>query len=112
MSKFNNISVANLKEALAIKEQIESLEAQLAEIMGGEMPVPFVIKPKKGRGMSAAGRARVAAAQTARWAKVKGEVKKPEKKKRKKMSKAVRAKMAAAAKERWKKAKAAGKSRL
>jgi hypothetical protein len=111
MNQLTNISVKQLKKVIRLKEKIEALETQLSALLGSETPSAST-SPKKGRGMSAAGRRAVAAAQTARWAKVKGEVEKPEKKKRKKMSKAVRAKMAAAAKERWKKAKAAGKTRL
>ncbi|MGO9477806.1 MAG: hypothetical protein ACLQAH_13440 [Limisphaerales bacterium] len=64
--------------------------------------------------MSAAGRAKIAAAARARWARVKG-AKKPAKaasKPRRKMSAAGRAKIAAAARARWKKAKAAGKNSL
>ena len=62
--------------------------------------------------MSAVGRARIAAAQKARWAKVKGDKVEAAPKKRRKMSAAGRARMAAAAKARWAKAKAAGKNRL
>jgi hypothetical protein len=63
--------------------------------------------------MSAAGRAAVAAAQKARWAKIKRAkkvLKTPAK--RRKMSAAARAKIAAAAKARWAKVKAAGKKSL
>ena len=64
--------------------------------------------------MSAAGRASIAAAQKARWAKVKGKKSsaKPVKKAKRKMSAAARAKISAAAKKRWAKAKAAGKTKL
>ncbi len=59
--------------------------------------------------MSAAGRASIAAAVRARWAKVKGAKKtvEPAQKPKRKMSAAGRAKIAAAAKARWKKAKGA-----
>ena len=64
--------------------------------------------------MSAAGRARIVAAQRARWAKRKGKQLsvKPVKKAKRQMSAAARAKISAAAKKRWAKAKAAGKTRL
>jgi hypothetical protein len=64
--------------------------------------------------MSRAGRAAIAAAARARWAKYRDKaLKKPKPaKKRRKMSAAARAKMAAVARERWKKAKAAGKTTL
>jgi hypothetical protein len=103
----SSLSIAQLKHAISIREQIDSLHTELSKIMGGQIPVPF-----KRKGMSAAGRRAVAAAQKARWAKLKaGKVEKPSKG-RKKMSAAWRAKIAAAAKLRWKKAKAAGKTRL
>jgi hypothetical protein len=62
--------------------------------------------------MSAAGRAAIAAAQRARWAKVKGKVGNAPSSGRRKMSAAARAKIAAAAKRRWAKAKAAGRKSL
>lgn len=64
--------------------------------------------------MSAAGRARIIAAQKARWAKYKtaGKSAKPARKTRRKMNAAARARIAAAARARWAKAKAAGKNSL
>ena len=68
--------------------------------------------------MSAAARAKIAAAQKARWAKVKGAKSLPTKLtvktpvKRGKMSAAVKARLSAMAKARWAKAKAAGKKSL
>jgi hypothetical protein len=110
MTSLHNLTVAQLRQALSIKEKIEELEVELAGVTGGE--VAAAAKPRGRRGMSAAGRARIAAAQKARWAKVKGAKVKAGPKKRRKMSAAGRARMAAAAKARWAKAKAAGKNRL
>jgi hypothetical protein len=64
--------------------------------------------------MSAAAKARIAAAQRARWAKVKGRAAAPKKevKKKRKVSAATKARLAAIAKARWAKVKAAGKSAL
>jgi len=66
--------------------------------------------------MSAAGRARIAAAARARWAKFRNGAKaaKPAKatRKKKRFNAAARAKLSAAAKARWAKAKAAGKKAL
>jgi hypothetical protein len=63
--------------------------------------------------MSAAARRKIAAAQKARWAKVKdGKSEKPGLKPKRKMSAAGRARIAAAAKARWAKAKAAGRKSL
>lgn len=79
-------SVDQLKRAIAIKEQIENLEAELASILGGtaapagkrkyakRATSDETEKPKKAkRVMSAEGRARIIAAQKARWAKAKKE---------------------------------------
>lgn len=119
----SSVTVEQLKRAVEIKEQIEQLNAELASILGGQetgnaRPAVAGVQSGKRRGMSAAARAKIAAAQRARWAKAKGNDKisttnasaKPGK--RKGMSAAGRAKIAAAAKARWAKAKAAGKNAL
>jgi hypothetical protein len=106
---------AALKVAYTIQRKIESLEAKLqkhanklATVLGGEKPGPT----KRGKNkMSAAGRARIAAAQRARWAKVKAGGK-PAKKGKRKMSASAKKAISLAAKLRWKKAKAAGKNSL
>lgn len=80
-------TVEQLKRAVAIAEEIKSLELQLAGILGGEevtAPAKKAAKkakaekiasePKK-RNMSPEGRARIAAAQKERWAKAKGKKK-------------------------------------
>lgn len=108
-----NLSTKDLLLAAAIKKKIESLEDKLLTILGS----PEVVKksvPHKRRKMSMAGRRKIAAAQKARWAKVKGRksAAKPVKLARRKMSAEARKKIAAAAKARWAKAKAAGKTRL
>jgi len=66
MSNLTSLTSAQLKRAAKIKDKIDALERELASILGGKVSA----KQKKS-GMSAAGRARVAAAQRARWAKVK-----------------------------------------
>jgi hypothetical protein len=109
MTSLNSLSVAQLHEAVAIKEQIEQLETQLASIFG-ETTMPEVAS-KKRRRMSAAGKANMAAAARARWANRKGTQTIPTKKRRK-MSAEGRARISATAKARWKKAKAAGKTTL
>lgn len=107
-------SIFQLKRALSIQEQIERLQAELQTLLGtGATPWPkptaSAEKPaKKKSGMSAAGRARIAAAQKARWAKVKGTTEAPKtvaepkaKKKSRKMSPEARARIVAAQKKRW-----------
>jgi hypothetical protein len=108
MTVLNSLSVEQLRKAVAIKEQIEQLEAQLDSVLG-DSAEPLVPSKKRHR-MSAAGRARIAAAARARWAKLKGQQETPRKKR--KVSAAARLRLSAAAKARWKKAKAAGKTTL
>jgi hypothetical protein len=111
-------TLIQLKEAVTIAEQIEALQAKLASLVGGGGSVvsaPKAVsapaaKPGK-RTMSAEARARIAAAQRARWAKSKGVAKAPAAsptKKRGKLSPEGRAKIVAALKARWA-AKRAGK---
>jgi hypothetical protein len=111
MNSINNVSAEQLRRAAAIKDQIDALESELGSILGGRTS-----RGRAGGGrrtMSASARARIAAAQRARWAKYKAN--KPAKARgagRRKMSAAAKAKIAAAARARWAKAKAAGRKRL
>ena len=113
-SSIANLSAQQLRRAANIKDKIQSLENELGRILGVSTKSSNAVAPKKKRKMSAAGRAKIAAAARARWAKIKGQKPdvKPVKKARRKMSAAARAKIAAAARSRWKKAKAAGKNSL
>jgi hypothetical protein len=111
MSNLLSLTTKQLRHAADLKEKIEALNTELASILGA--PASVSVKAPKKRGMSAAGRAAVAAAQKARWAKIKGA--KPAAKapaKKRKMSAAGRARISAVAKARWAKAKAAGKKTL
>ena len=115
-------TLEQLTHAVKIAESIAALEAELAAIFGNHSAptktahtaesAPSPVK-KKG-GMSAAGRARVAAAQKLRWAKLKG-MKTPKASakakadapvKKRTMSPAVLKKLALAMKKRWADAKA------
>jgi len=120
MTNLQNLSVEQLRKVVAIKEMIESLEAKLANIAGGRGPgrprslsalVPVVRRRRK---MSAAAKARIAAGQRARWAKIKGTSPKAvtEVKTKRKVSAATKARLAAVARARWAKVKASGKSAL
>jgi hypothetical protein len=62
-----------LRKAAAIKERIAELQTELNRLLGAAAtPVAAPTgKPQKRRKMSAAGRARIAAAARARWAKIK-----------------------------------------
>ena len=67
-----SLSVAQLKRAVAIKERIQKLEKKLAAIIGVPSSAPAegrVIRRR--RKMSAEARAKIAAAQRARWARQK-----------------------------------------
>ena len=120
-----SFTAAQLNHAADLKEKIAEMDKELASILGVSAPTPA--KTPKKRKMSAAGRARVAAAQKARWAAIKAKaavkpatgvvvakpaVKPVVKPAKRKMSAAAKAKLSAAAKLRWAKVKAAGKKSL
>ncbi|MGH7991169.1 MAG: hypothetical protein ACREDS_13390 [Limisphaerales bacterium] len=100
MNEIISLSAQQLRQAAEIKDKIESLQNELDQISG--LSVAAAV-PRKRRKMSAAGRARIAAAQKARWAKFKAPAQKP----KRQMSVAAGAKIAAAAKARWAKIKMA-----
>ena len=70
----SSLSVAQLRQAIAIREKIEALEKELASIQGvSPAPVPAASKKTaKKRTMSPEARAKIAASQKAVWAKRKG----------------------------------------
>jgi hypothetical protein len=111
MNIITNLSAKQLRQAAKIKEKIQTLEGKVNRILGPSSTPTPTAAPKKRR-MSAAARARITAAQKARWAKVKSHAANPAHSPKRKISSAARAKMAAAARARWKKAKAAGRKRL
>ena len=67
------ITPQQLRKAADIQERIQSLQEELGQILGGDVSTPAQTTeaPQK-RKVSAAGRARMRAAQKARWAKIKG----------------------------------------
>ena len=108
-----DLTVNQLKRAAAIKEQIGDLNHELRSILGGSAKSGAA--PKKRRTMSASAKRAIAAAQKARWAKIRGA--KPatlsakpaaKAKKKKTMSRAAKAKLSAKLKAYWA-AKKAGK---
>ena len=110
-TQLSSLTATQLRRAAGLKEKIDALTRELALMLGA--PASLSAKAPKKRKMSRAGRAKVAAAQRARWAKIKGA--KPAAKapgKRRKMSAAAKAKISAVAKARWAKAKASGKKSL
>jgi hypothetical protein len=103
-----NLTPSQLRLAADLQEKIAGLKHQLAGITGTQAAPIKTSKPAK-KGMSAAGRAKVAAAQKARWVKIHAAKGKPVvkvKKARKKMSAEAKAKISAAAKARWAKVRA------
>ena len=111
-SSITDLSAQQLRRAANIKDKIQTLENELGKILGSSIKPVAAAAPKKRRKMSAAGRAKIAAGQKARWAKAKGQKMKQSQPKKRKMSAAARAKISAAAKARWAKVKAAGKNTL
>jgi hypothetical protein len=112
MNSITNLSAKQLRRAANIKDKIQSLENKLNHILGSPEKTVAAVAPRKKRKMSAAGRAKIAAAQKARWAKAKGPKAKQSQPKKRKMSAAARARISAATKARWAKAKGAGKKTL
>jgi hypothetical protein len=64
-------SINALERALSIRREIDSLENRLGALLGRTISSHPTIGKGRGRHMSAAARAKIAAAQRARWAKVK-----------------------------------------
>lgn len=118
-----NLSSQQLRQAANLKEKIDGLQTELYAILGGEVPTPGDAEtppaPKNlRRKVSAKGRARMAAAQRARWAAKRGEVpskmalsKMTREKRKRYTSPALRKARSEAMKARWAKARRAGKSR-
>lgn len=107
MKLLKDYSSADLRRIISIKEQIETLQAEL-EAFGDETGSSVLAEPlKRGRRrMSASARRKIGLAQKARWAKMKGIEVAPLTRKRRRMSAAGRARIAAAAKSRWAKFRA------
>ncbi len=81
---FLNLSVAQLKRAIVVKEKIDALQEELSGILAGDDASPRRGRPpgikvegstegKKRRQMSPEARAKIGAAAKKRWAKVREE---------------------------------------
>jgi hypothetical protein len=66
---FINLSAAKLRKASQLKERIEALNSELANLLGEIVPAPIANVHRKRRAMSAAARKRISDAAKARWAK-------------------------------------------
>ena len=115
MDTFTDLTPKQLRRAADIKERIDTLQQELSDLLGSPTPaVAPAAAVRKRKTISAAGIARIRAAQKARWAAVKqgSAPGKAAPKRKRKFSAAGRARLAALAKARWAKVKAAGKSSL
>ena len=115
MLTFHELSSAQLRQALQLREQIETLQQKLSALLGGAPSArPAAEKTKRSRvpvkgkrTMSAEARAKIGAAAKARWAKVKAPAapaakRAPGKSKKKGLiTPEGRAKLSAAMKARW-----------
>ena len=110
-----NLTPRQLRKAADIQEKIESLQKLLKAILGDELSSPLEATEarKKRKKVSTAGRARMRAAQIARWAKIKGTAPeaKPAKKAKRKLTPAMKAALERAWAARRAKGKAAAKSK-
>jgi len=66
-----DLSVGQLQRAATIKRRIDELERELTSLLGNADDIRTGRTGRRRRKVSAAGRARMAAAAKARWAKVK-----------------------------------------
>jgi hypothetical protein len=109
METFSNLTPQQLRRAADVKEKIDALQDELSRLLGASTPATVVkaAAPKRKK-ISAAGIARIRAAQRARWAAIK-QTKAPGRPAvKRKVSAAGRARLAALARARWAKVKAAG----
>lgn len=81
-SGLTQLAAADLRRAADLQDKIAELQADLAKILagGGSAPSKKAKAVRSKPNISAAGRRRIAAAQKARWAKVKAEKAAAEKK--------------------------------
>ena len=66
-----SLSAQQLRRTADIKDQVQTLEKELEQILGSATKPAALAAPKRRRKMSAAGRARMSAAAKARWVKIK-----------------------------------------
>ena len=107
-----DLTAKQLKRAASIRQQIDDLNKELAGLLG--LNSTTTAAPKKNGALSASGRRKIAAAQKARWAKLRGgkstqsSARRSAGRKKRTMSAAARARLSAKLKAHWA-AKKAGK---
>ena len=116
MNLITGLSPKALRKAADLQEKLLLLQEELGQLLGGQVSTLAqpTEPPKKKWKFSAASRAKMRAAQKARWAKIRSATASatPGEKPKRKFSAAGRAAISAAAKARWATARKAGKSRL
>jgi len=115
MNSSFDLTPQQLRKAADIKERIDSMQSELARLLGGSSSQPSAYsRPASGkRTMSAAVRARISAAAKKRWANIKSS--RPaatQSSSSRKMSAAAKARLSAIARARWKRARAEGRTAL
>jgi hypothetical protein len=113
METFTNLTPQRLRRAANVKEKIDALQEELIRLLGAPAPATATAAPKRKK-ISAAGIARIRAAQRARWAAIK-KSKAPANsapKRKRRISAAGRARLAVLARARWAKVKASGRRSL
>ena len=103
----SSLTLQQLRRAVVLQEQIEDLRSQLGELFGGRAAIASQRPVPGGFKRSAATRAKMAAAQKARYAMVNTQPIPALGKVKRKFSATARARMRAAAKARWAKLKSA-----
>jgi len=103
-----NLSLQDLRRALAIKERMVALEAELSHIFGVSSSVTSAVTRRGRRRMSV----RAGVGVTGNAGRAKRNARPTSKKVKRRMSAKARARLSAAAKARWAKAKAAGRKSL
>src|ERR1035438_8594962 len=97
METFSSLTPRLLRRAADVKERIDALQKELAQLLGASAPAPAAAAAPKRKKISAAGIARIRAAQRARWAAIKksNAPAKPTLKRKRKLSAAGPARVAA-----------------
>jgi hypothetical protein len=112
MDTFTSLTPQQLRRAADVKERMDALQKELNQLLGAPAPAPAAAAGSGRKKISAAGIARIRAAQRARWAAVRSASSPAKPAKKRKFSAAGRARLSALAKARWAKVKAAGKKSL
>jgi hypothetical protein len=112
METFTSLTPQQLRRAADVKERIDALQQELSQLLGAPDSAPAAPAAPKRKKISAAGIARIRAAQRARWAAVRKGKTSAKPARKRKLSAAGRARLVALARARWAKVKAAGKTSL